>query len=115
MAILRSQAAVNKGSYESSETTYLNLHLFHIMYNGYSYFKTGPHSNFFLVEAQGTMPLVSCPTFLLKIDYWKRNKHTHKQKRSSYVCSVRMCLIQFLHILPPAVIIINTGVEFIVV
>jgi hypothetical protein len=38
-------------------------------------FKTGPRSNILLVEAQGTMPLVSCLTFLLKIDYWKRNKH----------------------------------------
>jgi hypothetical protein len=42
-------------------------------------FKTGPCSNFFLVEAEGTMPLVSCPTFLLQIDYWKRNKHTRKK------------------------------------
>lgn len=48
------------------------------MYNAYSYFKTGTNSNFFLVEAQGTMPLVSCPTFLLKIDYCERNKHTKK-------------------------------------
>jgi hypothetical protein len=45
VAILRSHAAVNKVSYESSEATNLNLHLFHILYNAYSYFKTGPHSN----------------------------------------------------------------------
>jgi hypothetical protein len=41
-------------------------------------------TNFFLVEAQGTMPLVSCPTFLLKIDYWKEtNTHTKKDLLTS--------------------------------
>jgi len=37
------------------------------------------------------------------------------QKHSSCVCSIWMYSVQFLHILLPAVIIINTCAEFIVV
>jgi hypothetical protein len=66
-----------------------------------------------IVTSSSLRHKVQCHLFPVPRFYWRsivgKETNTHT-KSSPYVCSVRMCLIQFVHILPPAVIIINTGV-----